>query len=962
MEGLHAVPALYGCHIAVSGLAPEERKAVAQLVAELGGVYSTDLNKLCTHLVTLREATDGPLGPKLQFAAKWGIPIVEQAWLEACRRSSMCVDDRAHVLALGAGSRAQIDPRAYDDVALADVLKARDVPAYLDGCHVYLGDGLDDARLSLLKRLILVAGGTRYSDHYVGDITHFVVHNQTLSSRELEQLKKYQHQPVVVHDQWLLACFVARARLEPDVYQVDPSLICRAMSMRGAQLSQATTLGGTSQPRPSMWATKRSAAILTPPAAVTPPPAWAGPPRKSARAGGEAVAIDTPPHSLELEKENVAPAGRRRLFGAVRLFVHDDLLEQHRARLAGLGATLTDAALADYRVYPVVCHAEPRPTGANMVNDVWLSQCMAENRLLAPDDKPFFGPVFARRPVHRAAFPVSLSPTGLVDLEHDYYARLTAALGGTFSGVFGKRNTHLLCKSGGPVRGPKIDFARKIGIPCVTEAWLRACALEGGMLPIDNYLLGASPGALAAVAEEDEASKRSSPRPEHDSTPLPKRSRSEDLGLSSGPAPASSLPAVAVDTPLRRDFNQRLKQVTEDLLPRPDPDRPSLGATQAIAKESLACLLNGLVLSISQRLWHRREELADLVAELGGTFLWTYDASCSHYLHQGNQVEESFREFRVARHSQKHIVSPRWLAACKAEGRRVPECDYPHHQSPHVAAPALLPPPPPPPAAEPDSVPVEVPETYAAQMESGLPGRGRRPPSKLVTYAGPSEADADEPSPAAVEAAAAEAAPVRRCFMLTSLSTSDRTRASRLLADLGATLSTSSTFDRQATHLLIGVVTKSEKYLAACAAGLWILRPDYIAACEKAGRCLPEQDYEWAPSWNDPTSEGPLKAAPRNWRTFLAHHRRRGAFEGWTVMLAVDAKRMAGFRSILEAGDATVFDFTEAERLVPGACTHVIVSSPTMRQRLPQAWIDKISADRVKGIEWIAEHLLNPPL
>lgn len=90
-----------------------------------------------------------------------------------------------------------------------------------------------------------------------------------------------------------------------------------------------------------------------------------------------------------------------------------------------------------------------------------------------------------------------------------------------------------------------------------------------------------------------------------------------------------------------------------------------------------------------------------------------------------------------------------------------------------------------------------------------------------------------------------------------------------------------------------------------------VLRPDYIEACEKAGNFLPEAEYEWQPLWTDTSAEGAIKAAARNWRTFLSTSKGKAAFDGWNVLLAVDQKRMPGLRRILQAGHATVFTIPE---------------------------------------------------
>ena len=47
---------------------------------------------------------------------------------------------------------------------------------------------------------------------------------------------------------------------------------------------------------------------------------------------------------------------------------------------------------------------------------------------------------------------------------------------------------------------------------------------------------------------------------------------------------------------------------------------------------------------------------------------------------------------------------------------------------------------------------------------------------------------------------------------------------------------TISTFAAEATHLLTASPKRTEKFLGAIACGMWILKPTYLDACEKAGK------------------------------------------------------------------------------------------------------------------------------
>lgn len=988
LESLFAVPILHGCTVSVTGLSAEGREEIASRVSALGGTYSAPLTKSCTHVLTTTGfAGSSSCGPKLQFAAKWKLPVVQTEWLRACEEQSMYVDERAYLIHVDPNSRIAVQAsQAVDDVTLEEVMAAKDVPAYLDDCHIYLGDGLEDARLALLKRLILVAGGTRYSDHHTGRITHFIVHNQTLTGKQLEQLAKYDRHcpPAVVHDQWLLACFVARARLEPECYQISEEFIRKTMAAVNEQrstmvnMSQATTLGSQANARQSIWSMKRRGSTQSrlgienqSPSNInntvsTPPPNWIVPHRKD---------------SMGQQKKTPVATPAKPLFVGKRVYLDLELVKPFNDRVVQHGGVvvLDESEAADLHIYPLVAYkAAGKDDYAGIrLNEFWLQKSMVGQRLL-DTAHPLFQPIFTSSPVKRNLLSgQSISPTGLQPFEREYYAQLTAYLGGSFSEVFTKKNTHLLCDKTG-LTGPKVEAAQKLGKPCVTAGWLVDSARKGKLLDTADYPVG------NVVTSGDDEIAPTIPLKKAKTAPLTgiiKKQPTVQLAASDL-TPNSQFVGqahpVAVDTPLRRDFAAQIKRATEDLLPQGGEHRPSLGPTQAIAKESLATLLSGLVFAISQRLWHRRDELFEMVTSLGGTLLWTLDPSCTHYLHQGNQPEEAFREFRIARHCGKQIVSPWWIQACKEAGRRLPEKDYPHTFNPNSSSEEsakkavdeqqarLLPI---------EETPVEVPAGWAESLEE--PSRGR----KHIQYGPPDDhidnlVRSELPTPPKIDDDGTSdngktASTQKRLFMFSSIGLPEKIRFPKILAQISPTDSaclfdSPSRWDPAITHLVTGSAQKTEKYLAACAAGIWVLRPEYMDECQKAGKWLPEADWEWQGGWTDTGEEAAIKAAPRNWRTHLSCGHAKGAFEGWTVLLAVDQKRLPSFSRILEAGKAQIYTIPDVTvegdaRPDPAQFTHVIYSSYAMQQRIPADWLARIPPDRIRPVECLADHLLTPP-
>ncbi|NXR28381.1 SLF1 protein, partial [Cinclus mexicanus] len=104
---------------------------------------------------------------------------------------------------------------------------------------------------------------------------------------------------------------------------------------------------------------------------------------------------------------------------------------------------------------------------------------------------------------------------------------------------------------------------------------------------------------------------------------------------------------------------------------------------------------------------------------------------------------------------------------------------------------------------------------------------------------------------------------------------------------------------RNCTHLVAKKLCKSEKVLAACAAGKWVLTKEYIINSAGSGRWLDETMYEWGYEIERDTHYSPqMQSAPKRWREELTNSSAPGAFHRWKVVLLVKTggKRMACIR------------------------------------------------------------------
>ncbi|KAM3593604.1 uncharacterized protein V6R79_016913 [Siganus canaliculatus] len=85
-------------------------------------------------------------------------------------------------------------------------------------------------------------------------------------------------------------------------------------------------------------------------------------------------------------------------------------------------------------------------------------------------------------------------------------------------------------------------------------------------------------------------------------------------------------------------------------------------------------------------------------------------------------------------------------------------------------------------------------------------------------------------------------------FQLSSLSPQERIDYSHLIEELGGVVLDKQSFDPSCSHIIVGTPLRNEKYLAAMAAGKWILHRSYLEACRSVGNFIQEEDYEWGSS------------------------------------------------------------------------------------------------------------------
>ncbi|XP_064295531.1 SMC5-SMC6 complex localization factor protein 1 isoform X2 [Phalacrocorax carbo] len=157
---------------------------------------------------------------------------------------------------------------------------------------------------------------------------------------------------------------------------------------------------------------------------------------------------------------------------------------------------------------------------------------------------------------------------------------------------------------------------------------------------------------------------------------------------------------------------------------------------------------------------------------------------------------------------------------------------------------------------------------------------------------------------------------------------------------------------RTCTHLIAKKLCRSEKFLAACAAGQWILTKEYIINSAESGRWLDETTYEWGYKIEKHTHYSPqMQSAPKRWREQLKRSGAPGAFHRWKVVLPVKEgdKRMASIRRVLEAGRATICSSQNAECII----THIFINNKI----LPMQNKKYLSEARYYPLQYLGDYL-----
>ncbi|KAM9330951.1 SMC5-SMC6 complex localization factor protein 1 [Gastrophryne carolinensis] len=174
-----------------------------------------------------------------------------------------------------------------------------------------------------------------------------------------------------------------------------------------------------------------------------------------------------------------------------------------------------------------------------------------------------------------------------------------------------------------------------------------------------------------------------------------------------------------------------------------------------------------------------------------------------------------------------------------------------------------------------------------------------------------------------------------RIVQLTGFRNAEKEGLARMLQKLPGVFLDCEKF-QQCTHLIAKKPCNSEKWLAACASGKWVLTKEYVINSAESGRWLDETTYEWGYKIERDAHYSPqMQSAPKRWREHLTRTRALGAFSRWKVALLIEDadKEREAFLRVLTAGQATLWESENPD----GDLTHVFTNTEDKEGRIYNA-------------------------
>ncbi|VDM19425.1 unnamed protein product [Hydatigera taeniaeformis] len=719
--------------ICVSGLTPEERREVADIVKNNGGVYSGEMKiGLTTHLLVKRAG-----GLKYNFAKKWKVRVVSVRWLSDSIRKGYALEETDYYIREGKEEHPKChsstptssiyvsDPSVLGDLSsIADPNVELDETrfsclkdltngafpsksskkSFLTGCIIFLY-GCDPSESEKLAKIIEISGGILCidaSEKVTGSVTHVVfgTNSKPISSSDLETEVFY-----VTRD-WLEQSFEQNKRLPEKDFQ--PPL--RDKSESSDQSSDDKHSGVPVDTEEiqliNQYFKNDELCDMDDFRSV------------DNNLEDQAFQADAEETKLVTLKQSEIHGQQEVIPPDAGLFSHlifkldiNFSLTAHPFLSEAItdegGSVVNDSSVvADYIICSYILR---QPTTSNMITPYWINCCVTAKTLLISelDTQVGFRPIHIPASVTLPLAGCVISLSGFAGNDRAFLTDLARGLGAVVQECFLRKavpskdliaNTHLVAAR---PDGRKWPASKQWGLPAVSCSWLYACATTGRraaetehpvleedpMVPRDWSKVGRS---LSFIDKVTPNSTLQSIKGQQLKTPRWVGAGDQMRTPSSG-----SLDILHVSPPMSEQVTRCLKTVLSktSMLPK-----RNLAETDFKEAAQSGGVLEGVVICVAKSLSDRQVALNELVKQLGGDFRWNFDAKvCTHMLACPNncilpaaspmpgveaaagqppssRLDPDVRSALEASHVK--VVVPQWLHDCRRLGKRIPEADY----------------------------------------------------------------------------------------------------------------------------------------------------------------------------------------------------------------------------------------------------------------------------------------------
>lgn len=939
------LPVFQGKTICATGTTIDKYE-VEELTKSHGGIYSAICHADVTHLLSME-----PKGEKYEFALSNSIHIVDPSWLKRCIKLKFPVNERDHQLAAAHGAITG-DSVSTEERNLVNKSKMDMNNLYFDGQTFYFA-GLSGDRLKLASKIVRIGGGTRV-DRIDQSTTHIIHGGISLPQKDEELCSRLGLHPFVLRDSWLFKCCKQR-RMLPQAETDEQE------NIEGESNLQQKVTGSAATPAEDdgfwgMFADTLDSGAKTSTGTVSDS---IGSSRNLDANSLEQSSTIFEACTFEINSNWCTMRSNKKLYSLICKRIH-----QHGGKLA------ESSECALILLTDIGSPVKARPDSL-VVTTIWFQHCLEEGSLLDPRCFRAFQPIHWSTNVETFKR-TCLCFSGFDEDVASSLEKVADAVGAKVSSRFSKNvTTHLISMSD---VGVKYKKSQEWGIPAVSIDWLFSSVEQKQLLRPQSYpvlrdtnvffkkctreTLAASVSgvhtSLNKPGDSDTLISRRSPRKkniEQTNTVLNgievfvSTSKKLDIQRSQIESIVGRLGASLLKVQPKRhchyifrgsrnDANKEFKKARqlkcnivapdwifktheknerqpESMYPHTyDPHRALAAGTIAAARQQRpAASLKKLSEVNGSSQSHNSGDYDSDAASDGWNSRAVLPESTAANLSTKSPVQSPQKSPKFKKKEEPTALSTIINTFISKNGKVTGSTRRSRYTS--------------------QSEPCEDGEGDDPTVQDQPVEQGNRlresedkEPEDDYSQMAVTYADSGQANRRKMLAKLQRRSTSSPYFLLSGLSAHEKNKYSEIINRLGGHVMEMQYFDAKCTHVVVGVPTRSEKYLAACAAGKWVLQTTYLDDSNEMGVFVNEANHEWALNTELITREPSKKAlieATRRWREQVARTS-KGAFNSWKVYLFV--QKVEGFQRLLEAGGAEVFQDSRSAEI-----THAFVEA-----------------------------------